>query len=339
MNSLDELFFLPEEESKAGDGTIVLATVYAVDEDEGLTLIFDGDSSASQKKYKMLMNGKTPAAGDRVAAVKHSGTYIVLGVIGTNGGSTPATASPNTVLAGPASGEEAGEATFRQLVPADLPGDGFVLKAGDTMTGELDIKSPSLHQGSPPSTSEEGIGTGIKFVDADGNVMADLIPQLWTDGSQSISLRALTEVNGSRANNWLTITKRKDGTSQMSIGSPIPINMGGTGMSAPEQIDSATTTFFVPSTGFTLYSARLRRWGMFAELMLYIKKDTAEPSTDKIAVGWLYSNYRPYSTAVGLVTSDGRTGYIHWSTYATCYVEVNGPFTSDYFYVLATYMM
>ena len=337
MNSLDELFFLPEEERRAGDGTIVLATVYAVDEDEGLTLIFDGDSSASQKKYKMLMNGKTPAAGDRVAAVKHSGTYIVLGVIGTNGGSTPATASPNTVFAGPASGETAGEATFRQLVAADLPGDGFVLKAGDTMTGELDIKSPSLHQGNPPSTSEEGIGTGIKFVDADGNVMADLIPQLWTDGSQSICLRALTQVSGSPANNWITITKRKDGTSQISFGAPIPLDMGGTGMSSVKDVDTA---IFVTETGFSLYAAHLRIWGRMADLQLYLKKDTADPTTDMVRVGTIYDTYRPYTGVAGLVTNDGRCGYIYkGSRYYPCYVYVKGPFTTDYFYVLASYMI
>ena len=342
MNSLDELYFLPEEESTAGDGTIVLATVSAVDADHGLTLTFDGDASASQKKYKMLMNGRTPEVGDRVAAVKHSGTYIVLGAIGTNGGGGGGggdTAEPNTVYAGPASGDEPGEATFRQLVAddIDLSGAGFVQKTGDEMTGNLDIKSTNLHENSPPSAGTNG--TGIRFVDNEGNVMCNILPSMWSDGSMTLQMQAICDVSGTRRANWLSITKRKNGNSEMSLGAPLPLNMGGTGMSAPEYVDNSTTTFFVAESGFTLYAANLRKWGRFAELQLYIKKDTADASTGKVAVGHLYDSAKPYSTAVGLVTSDGRAGYITWSHYYPCYVYVNGPFTTDYFYVLATYMI
>ena len=79
---MDDLFVLPKETKASDDGKIVLATVSAVDTSHGLALLFDGQTTPSQKSYKMLLNGSTPAVGDRVMAVKHSGTYIVLGVIG-----------------------------------------------------------------------------------------------------------------------------------------------------------------------------------------------------------------------------------------------------------------
>lgn len=55
--------------------TDMLATVGAV-YDDGLTLIFDGQTEASQKHYKRN-TAVTFSAGQRVKIVKMSGTYIV----------------------------------------------------------------------------------------------------------------------------------------------------------------------------------------------------------------------------------------------------------------------
>ena len=55
--------------------TDMLATVNAV-YDDGLSLIFDGQTEASQKHYKRN-TAVTFAAGQRVKIVKMSGTYIV----------------------------------------------------------------------------------------------------------------------------------------------------------------------------------------------------------------------------------------------------------------------
>ena len=43
-------------------------------------LIFDGQTTATQKYYKRL-SSYSPASGDRVLVVKDSGTYIILGKI------------------------------------------------------------------------------------------------------------------------------------------------------------------------------------------------------------------------------------------------------------------
>ena len=52
-----------------------LATVAEVFED-GITLIFDGQTEASMKKYKH-QTAITFSAGQRVKVIKMSGTYIV----------------------------------------------------------------------------------------------------------------------------------------------------------------------------------------------------------------------------------------------------------------------
>lgn len=66
-------------------GRLLLATVAAVDSSKGLQLTFDGQSEASQKFYKILKTGSTPSTGARVLVAKLSGTYVVLGQIGTSG--------------------------------------------------------------------------------------------------------------------------------------------------------------------------------------------------------------------------------------------------------------
>lgn len=62
------------------DGEIVLATV-VTRTSAGVTIRLDGDSAPLQKRYKVLSTGVTLAAGNRVLAVKMSGTYVVLGRI------------------------------------------------------------------------------------------------------------------------------------------------------------------------------------------------------------------------------------------------------------------
>lgn len=81
---------LPDEIGEISGGEFVLATVSSVDS-SGVKLIFDGQTAASQKKYKLLKTGSQLSANDRVICMKMSGTYVVLGAItadGSGGGST-----------------------------------------------------------------------------------------------------------------------------------------------------------------------------------------------------------------------------------------------------------
>ena len=55
-----------------------LATVVSYDSTNGSTLLFDGESTATTKRYKRLYS-YSGAANHRVLVAKVSGTYIILG--------------------------------------------------------------------------------------------------------------------------------------------------------------------------------------------------------------------------------------------------------------------
>lgn len=74
---MDE-FFLSKPE-KAAQPLLYLATVGSVTA-SGVTLIFDGQTTATQKAYKRLAS-YSPAAGHRVLVAKISGSYVVLGAL------------------------------------------------------------------------------------------------------------------------------------------------------------------------------------------------------------------------------------------------------------------
>lgn len=78
---MDELNSLIESQPDSEGAQIFLATVGSQTND-GLTLIFDGTASATEKAYKCLNLGRgSPGAGSRVVVLKISGTYVVLGAV------------------------------------------------------------------------------------------------------------------------------------------------------------------------------------------------------------------------------------------------------------------
>ena len=77
--------FILTEETGAGPGNhdveLYLATVNDITA-EGATLIFDGATEATPKRFKSLRTGRGSAwAGQRVVVMKQSGTYIILGML------------------------------------------------------------------------------------------------------------------------------------------------------------------------------------------------------------------------------------------------------------------
>lgn len=59
---------------------LFLATVAGVNS-SGVLITLDGESAAMTKRYKQLKTGETLSVGNRVAVIKISGTFIVLGAI------------------------------------------------------------------------------------------------------------------------------------------------------------------------------------------------------------------------------------------------------------------
>lgn len=128
--------FLPDKgkggkEKQQFDATsqsFILAAVYSVNtENTEVTLLLDGTDAPTQKYYKALTGAWPLEPDDRVIVMKMSGTYVVVGKIGGKPADPePPTyiAAPNTVFAGPATGTESAEATFRALTADDIPGGG-----------------------------------------------------------------------------------------------------------------------------------------------------------------------------------------------------------------------
>ena len=79
---MDELLLSGATENLGGP-EFLLATV-ASTSNSGITLIFDGQTAASQKAYKNISNMDPYKVGDRVVVMKLSGTYVVLGSLKTS---------------------------------------------------------------------------------------------------------------------------------------------------------------------------------------------------------------------------------------------------------------
>lgn len=77
--SYEAVFGKPEEEQPQ-PGQLLTATVGNYNSSTGTTLIFPGQTEASQKRYKRLYNVSL-SAGQRVLVASVSGTYVILGAI------------------------------------------------------------------------------------------------------------------------------------------------------------------------------------------------------------------------------------------------------------------
>ena len=182
---------LDRQEQQAGGADLLLATVAAVTSG-GLTLIPDGETEATQKKYKYMTSAyPAPAAGDRVVVMRLSGTYVVLGRIGA---STPAA-------------------------------DQYVRRSGDTMTGPLILKeslhcmdSPEITLGSRPDANKWS--KAIAFRDSVQKSIARLQAFHGSNGWAGLQIYGDQQVNGETKSNYLGLYMTDDGTPYVSINYP-----------------------------------------------------------------------------------------------------------------------
>lgn len=59
---------------------MILGTIHAVDDDNGLRLIIDGEDEPTTKKYS-YMASYVPTANDRVIIEEISGSYVIMGKV------------------------------------------------------------------------------------------------------------------------------------------------------------------------------------------------------------------------------------------------------------------
>lgn len=75
---MDELL---KDETTGGEAEFFLATVTEYNSSRGAKIRLDGQDTAMSKYYKIICGAVS--AGDRVVVMKHAGTFIVLGAIGS----------------------------------------------------------------------------------------------------------------------------------------------------------------------------------------------------------------------------------------------------------------
>ena len=72
--------FFPELGTASLPSSLMLAKVGSYTSGAGTTLIFDGQTAATTKRFKRLST-YTPTAGARVLVAKIGGSYVILGAV------------------------------------------------------------------------------------------------------------------------------------------------------------------------------------------------------------------------------------------------------------------
>lgn len=334
---------IDEAREREPSAEFFLATVASVDLAAGVTITPDGGTEATTKKYKILTSGNSLlAAGDRVVVMRHSGTCIILGKIGT---------------------------------PGDLAD--FVKKTGDTMSGSLLLEDGNLiARGTAPIVASKN-----KLMDAAGSVDAnryattchydksDRYAAYWQTGQYTTGLMRTTlavrkYVNDEPVDNFFRLLLSSTGDASVAFSHPaawraalglgtsgnLPITaaQGGTGAAsaaahsvfagptsgsdaAPSfraldaaditagilsiarggtaangvSIDSTVSNIVTAASGFTFTSADYAQWGKIAMLHVAFNATTADTSTSWKTVGTVNSEFRrPIVTVVAQGLND-----------------------------------
>lgn len=216
-----------------------LGTVTAVRSADGIKIKLDGEDESMAKYYKMLVNGADwPTVGSRVVIMKHSGTYVVMGKIGT----------PNQ-------------------------NSGKVNRGGDTMTGLLNIERTSpgvigkVTNRASEDTAEANINScGFRIVDKNNNPVAIYTDRYETSGENGAIIGGYRMVDGTLYGNNLKILITPAGIPVVYVTSPaawrkalqignstgafpLTVAQGGTGNTSVDTTPTAGSTKMVTSGG------------------------------------------------------------------------------------------
>lgn len=393
---------LAENRGNDAGAEFFLATVASVDLSAGVTIIPDGDTAATTKKYKILTSGNSLlAAGDRVVVMRHSGTCIVLGKIGTPGDLADFVKKTGDTMTGNltmddrsvfaqsdelkdgtvASRSGAGRARFyltdkdgynlgylapyfnanggqatllvarRHVGDSDVANslylyiapDGTrsvvvsdaaawraaiaaVNKAGDTMTGNLQIKKATPAAFILQSTTADITATSIESrtylisIDKNGRYLGWIQWDEYTSGTSQTHWATRRMVNGAAVDNRIDLAVQANGTkvvvlsapeawrSALGLGTsgslPITVGQGGTG-AVGVSLDNVVSNVITAASGYTFSAADYAQWGKVAQLHIILAADSADSSNAWRTVGTLKSTFRrPIVTVVSQGLND-----------------------------------
>lgn len=227
-----------------------------------------------------------------------------------------------------------------------------VNKAGDTMTGVLNLGSssavnknsdipttaPSATQYSDIFTVKDSGGTAFGYLSSEytSGGRKGLLFQVARGGVYNV-LRIAIDDNGDRQ---VLVNAPDAWRSALGLGTsgalPITIAQGGTGQT---EVTGTTTIsqIVTAASGFSIENARYTQWGKVAMVTIAFKKTTAQTTVTTMIAGTLVSGKRPayYAPAVALNSS------ISWSdVYSNGNIRLNGTWAANgIVYVHSIYLL
>ena len=186
----DYLVFIPDTEETEGE--LFLATVADVTS-AGVSILFDGSDTGTTKYYKQLNTGVTLSENDRILVMRQSGSYVVLGKIAyTNSG-----------------GGGGGD-----------PGDDYVKKTGDTMTGNLDVENGSFRR-KLPVVANNTTYYGLRFLSSTGTGVGSVsYRRNSSPAGQGLRITGANIVNGSVLSNYFDLMVDDSGNRYVAMSHP-----------------------------------------------------------------------------------------------------------------------
>ena len=194
---------------------LLLGTVTDVSS-AGVKILFDGHTAGTEKRYKQLVTGVALEVNDRIVVTKIAGSYVVLGKIAYN----------------------------------QSGGGAYVLKAGDTMTGDLvmdaaDIVSKSETYTVGINPSQNYNDRHILFKDKLNTLFGRIQSVFMSDSRVGLQMVAERTVNNDLIQNILGIYVDENGNKRINADSESWRNALGT-------VLSASSAIAIPASGSSI---------------------------------------------------------------------------------------
>lgn len=190
----------------------------------------------------------------------------------------------------------------------------FVKKAGDTMTGSLEIKESNIDVDTPPGSNTYGNAL-FTFVDKDGEYLGYLqpfyLPNVGGHNVIGMTVNGYREVNGSPVYNGLYLGVKDDGTPFVDFNTSADRDAWLKAL----HLDKVANVFSDTSTAsdfFTVYSSNATIsnfavcaiYGKVAQVSFNWKNVNAitvpaSGNISNITIGTLKTGYRPLNASVG----------------------------------------